>query len=181
MLLLNFLPQLSASELGVSKVFLPVYIKHGYINGDGEFIHSKPMPITFISRGAYPETTLAILKSSFVPHHDATWHEKPKDTNLISMCGVKLTYAYIPKQGEKNGNVLQIVLNMKGFKKPKTVNISNDEVKVLIKKAVTQNFPGANIKIQNGEQDGPDQPASDLEPKPDGKKKPKPESKERSQ
>ena len=151
LLLLSFTLLSNASELGLKKVFLPLYIANAYAGGEGDDVHSTPTSISFVSRGAEPETTLEVLKSSFVPHHDTTWHEKPKDTNLISLCGVKLSYAYIKRQPEELVNILEIHLDMKAFKKPKTVHMENDKVIALIKKSISLNMPGAVIKILNKE------------------------------
>ena len=149
LLILPFLSALEASELQLKTKFLPLYVQHGVIREGEEAIHAKPRSISFVSRGAEPETTLSFLNSPFIPAHDATWHEKG-DSNLISLCGIKVSQ--VSKKLANGVSRLEIVLDLSAFQKPKHVSLSKAEVIDLVRDAITQNFGEIVIVIRKGEQ-----------------------------
>lgn len=83
-----------------------------------------------MSRGAQPETTLSFLMSAYIPHHDTTW-SKAGDSNLISLCGIKLSYA--SKRMEGAQPKLEITLDMTSFNLPENVRLKEDQVIKLIR------------------------------------------------
>ncbi len=173
--LLLFLPLLSmssASELELKTAYLPIYVAHGVVNEGAEMVHAKPRMVSFVSRGAEPESTLTFLKTAFIPSHDTTWHEAG-DANLISLCGIKLSHAY--KELDEGVTKFEIMINTSSLKIPDNVTLSKELVMDLIRQAVALNFPYAVITIINGEKAGTEQPATQAELNSEGSDKPQPE------
>ena len=150
LLLLCLCPLATASELALIKIHLPLYVPQALIN-ENDPAHSEPTSITFVTRSAYPENPLHVLNEPFVPHHDATWHEKSNDTNLISLCGIKLTYGHAPKKPGENAGSLQITMDMKDYKKPKDIRMTDAQIKKLIQQAITKSLRNPVIVVKNEE------------------------------
>jgi len=144
-----FIPTLNASELEFQSAYLPLYVAHGVVGEGTEAVHSNPRSVSFVSRGAQPETTLAFITSVYVPHHDTTWN-KVGDANLISVSGTKVTHNIVRQEGELPK--MEIVIDISGFKMPDNVTLNKEEIINLIRSAVTLNFPLAEITIKDGEQ-----------------------------
>jgi hypothetical protein len=146
--LLSLLSPSRASELQLKTKFLPLYIQYAVLKEGEETVHAKPRSIRFESRGAEPETTLSFLNHPFTPAHDSTWNTKG-DSNLISLCGIKVTHDL--KQLPGGVFELQIILDLSNFKKPNEVSLSKAEVMKLVREAITLNFGETEIIIRNGE------------------------------
>lgn len=178
LLFIQLLPFLRASELELKTVFLPLYIEHGMVGESAEAVHSNPRGVSFVSRGAQPETTLSFLMSAYIPHHDTTW-SKVGDSNLISLCGITLSYTSRKVEGAVSK--LEITLDLASFKLPESVRMKEEEVIELIRQSVALNFPTASLVIKTkGEQDDTAQPAIRPESKAEGSDKPQPDSERRS-
>lgn len=149
----------SASELEWKTAFLPLYIEHAVINEGAEAVHAKPRKVTFVSRGAQPETTLAFMNTAFIPSHDTTWN-KVTDANLISLCGIKLSQT--ATRLDDGGFKLEIIMDTSSFKVPENIRLSNELTVALIRRAITLNFPQAAITIKDGAL-GAGQPATEAE------------------
>ncbi len=158
-------------------VFLPLYARNAVVNEGEEPLHAKPRAVSFFSRGAEPEATLAILKAPFVPHHDETWHDAG-DTNVISTCRLNLTHA--AKELDGGSFLLEVTVDVSTFIRPEGLKLSEAEVVALVKQAIALNFPEAAIIIANGEKAGAGQPAVRPDSKSDGSDKPEPEAEGRS-
>jgi len=141
------LSALSASELELQTAFLPLYVKHAVVNEGVEAVHAKPRKVSFISRGAQPETTLSFLNRAFKPSHDATWHEGKNitDANLISMCGIRLSQS--SARLENDQYELKITVDTSVFKLPDGVDLSKEVAIDLILEAITLNYPGVAITL----------------------------------
>lgn len=142
LLLLSFS---KASELELRTVYLPLYIDHAVVNEGEEAVHAKPRPIRIVSRGAEPETTLFFLRGPYIPRHDTSWSEK-KDSNLISVCGIKITYNR--RKRDSGEFATEIRLDASSFSKPENVQISDEEAMDLVRQAITLNFPQASVVIK---------------------------------
>ena len=167
-------PVSRASELEMKAAFLPLYANNAVVNEGEEPLHAKPRAISFLSRGAEPEATLAILKAPFVPHHDETWRDAG-DANVISSCRINLTHA--AKELEGGGFLLEVTVDISSLVRPEGFKLSDAEVVDLVRQAISLNFPKAAVVIKKGEQAGAGQPATAPESKSEGKENPKPESK----
>lgn len=153
MLLISSLlvPISMGSELEMKRAFLPLYASNAVVSEGEEPLHAKPRAISFLSRGAEPETTLAILREPFVPHHDGTWHEKVDDTNLITMCNIVVIHS--PKKLPNGGFEHGFILDCSKFKLPENVRLTRVQVLELVKQAITRNFGKADVAIKMGEED----------------------------
>jgi len=180
LLLLFSFSSSSASELELKTAFLPLYVQHAVVNEGTEAVHEKPRKVSFISRGAQPETTLHFLNSAFIPSHDASWHEvkEVKDANLISLCGIRLSHTATRLDG--GGHKLEITIDASSFTLPDNVTLSKELAIGLVREAVALNFPHAAITTKDGEQVGAEQPATRSESKSDGNENPNPETEGRS-
>ncbi len=141
------------------------------MNEGAEKVHTKPRMVSFISRGAEPETMLTFLNTAYIPSHDTTWHEAG-DANLISLCGIKLSHSYTDLDG--GVTKLEIMIDASSFKIPDNVRLSKELVMDLIRQAVGLNFPHAVITINDGEKAGTEQPAIQSELNSEGSDKPQP-------
>lgn len=170
-------PVSRATELEMKAAYLPLYANNAVVNEGEEPLHAKPRAISFLSRGAEPEATLAILKAPFVPHHDETWHDAG-DANVISTCRINLNHA--AKELEGGGFLLEVTVDISSMVRPEGFKLSDAEVVDLVRQAISLNFPKAAIVIKKGEQAGAAQPASRTELKSGGGNKPQPEAEGRS-
>lgn len=139
------LPLANASELGLSTMQFPLYIDHA-TGLKGEELHKTPTTVCVLSRNAEPEATISFLNSPFIPHHDTSW-TKTTDTNLISLCGVKISYKQI-KEGEA---AIEVKIDASAFKKPENVIMTDAEVMEIIEKSVALNFPKSKIVVIKSE------------------------------
>jgi hypothetical protein len=137
------LPFAGASELGLRSMHLPIYIE--FATGlKGDDIHKTPTPVTVLSRGAQPESKIHFLNSPYIPHHDALWKKKP-DTNLISMCEVKIGYVQIENKQAPQAFAIEVRIDASAFKKPEDIMMTDAEVMELIEKTVALNFPDSKV------------------------------------
>lgn len=166
-------PVSRASELELKAVFLPLYANNAIVNEGEEPLHAKPRAINFLSRGAEPEATLAILKAPFVPHHDETWRDSG-DANVISTCRLILTHA--AKELEGGGFLLEVTVDASSLVRPEGFKLSDAEAVDLVRQAISLNFPKAAIVIKKGGQSDAGQPAAAHASKREGKEKSKPET-----
>jgi hypothetical protein len=135
------LPLANASELGLSSMHFPLYIPHA-TGLKGNDLHKTPTTVSVLSRNAVPEATISFLNSPYIPHHDTSW-TKTTDTNLISLCGVKISYKQI-KDGEA---AIKVMIDVSAFKKPENIVMTDAEVMEIIEKSVALNFPKSNIEV----------------------------------
>lgn len=138
------LPLANASELGLSNMQFPLYIDHA-TGLKGEELHKTPTTVSVLSRNAQPEAKISFLNSPYVPHHDTSWTKKT-DTNLISLCGVVISYTQI-KDKVPGSFVMEVKIDASAFKKPEDIMLTDAEVMELIEKTVALNFPGSKIVI----------------------------------
>lgn len=96
LLLLLLIPLANASELGLKVMHLPLFIPAA-TTAEGDEVHESPTPVSVLSRSAEPEATIHFLNSPHIPHHDTTWNQKT-DTNLITLCGIKISQISIEPQ-----------------------------------------------------------------------------------
>ena len=138
-----------ASELELKSVYLPLFIQHGVVNEGDETVQEHPREITFVSRGAEPETTFAMLMKPHIPAHDSTWAKKG-DSNLISLCSVRITHEV---KATDSGGELVVTLDLTRFKKPEAVSMTESDVIQLIRAAILQNFGKVEINQNSAKQD----------------------------
>jgi hypothetical protein len=61
------------------------------------------------------------------------------------MCGVKISYKQIKNEGGPQTFPMEVQIDASTFKKPESVEMTDQEVLGLIEKTVTLNFPGSKI------------------------------------
>ena len=139
------LPLANASELGLSIMQFPLYIGHA-TGLKGEELHKTPTTVSVLSRNAEPEATISFLNSPYIPHHDTSW-TKTTDTNLISLCGVKISYKQIENKEDPQVSAMEVKIDATAFKKPDDVVMTDAEVMEIIEKSVALNFPKSKIEV----------------------------------
>ena len=139
------LPLAKASELGLSNMHLPIYIQAA-TGTDGDDLHKKPTPVSVLSHYAEPEATIGFLNRPYVPHHDTSW-TKATDANLISLCGVKISYTQIENKEAPRLFAMEARIDASAFKKPEDIMMTDAEVMEIIRKSVALNFPGSKIVV----------------------------------
>jgi hypothetical protein len=122
---------------------LPLYIQ--FATGEkGDDLHKTPSTVSVLSRSAQPESKIHFLNSPYIPHHDTTWTKKI-DTNLISMCGVKISYTQIKNKEAPGAFAMEVQIDASAFKKPEEIMMTDAEVMKLIEQTVALNFPDSKI------------------------------------
>lgn len=137
------IPMANASELGLRTKHLPLYIQAA-TGADGDDLHKKPTPVSLLSYYAEPEATIGFLNSPYIPHHDTSW-KKATDANLISLCGVKISYKQIENKEDPRVFAMEVQIDTSAFKKPEDIKMTDAEVMELIQKSVALNFPKSKI------------------------------------
>jgi hypothetical protein len=139
------LPLANASELGLKTMQLPLYIPLA-MGAIGMELHKTPSPVSVLSLNAEPEATIEFLNSPFVPHHDTSW-TKTTDTNLISLCGVKISYTQLKNKEATGAFAMEVQIDATAFKKPENIAITDAEVMAIIQQTVAANFPNSKVVI----------------------------------
>jgi hypothetical protein len=129
--------------LGLTEISYPVYLPY---NQSDEKIDIRGL--AFASRGASPEFLGSALSAPYlVPNDDSA--NLPKDINLISVCGIKVSTGLAEPRTPGEAEAVALEIDLRKLNRPEFIPFDLKEVVSAVGKAIKANLTKRGYRIQS--------------------------------